>query len=108
MIILIIFSSDNILFPLFLIILPIIKFTSSITNVLTNNLSQPLPNSNTPSSQRYGRELANLTKIYIDKAKNNGKNNSFAFKLIIFYNILIKANVPEEILLKAFPLCAPT
>ena len=83
--------------------LPSSKHTSLVSNVSTNNPLQLPSNNNIPSSQRYGRELANLAKIFIDKAKYSGENNSFSFKLTIFHDICPKANVPQEILLKAFP-----
>ena len=81
---------------------PIVKLTSSVSNVSTNNPLRPALNSNTPSSQGYGRELANLAKMYTDKAKYNGENDSFAFKLTIFRDICARADVLQEILLKAF------
>ena len=33
------------------------------------------------------RELANLTKLYINKAKYNSENNNFDFKLTIFIDL---------------------
>lgn len=80
----------------------IIRSTSLVSNISTNNPFQPLPNINTPSSQGYGQKLANLVKMYTNKAKYSGKKDSFAFKLMIFHDICAKANVPEEILLKTF------
>lgn len=44
-----------------------------------------------------------MLKIYIDKIKYSGKNNSFSFKLTILYDIYTKADKSQEILLKAFP-----
>jgi hypothetical protein len=35
----------------------------------------------------YNKELANLAKLYINKAKYNSENNNFNFKLIIFTNL---------------------
>jgi hypothetical protein len=35
----------------------------------------------------YSKELANLAKLYINKAKYNSENNNFNFKLIIFTNL---------------------
>lgn len=75
-----------------------------VSNISTNYLPYPPLNSNTLSSQGHGRELANLAKIYIDKAKYNSKNNSFSFKFVIFYNICAKTDVSQEILLKTFPI----
>ena len=41
-------------------------------------------------------------KFLPNKAKYNGENNSFSFKLMIFYDICTKADVIQKILLKAF------
>jgi hypothetical protein len=38
-------------------------------------------------TKTYSKELANLTKLYIDKAKYNSENNNFDFKLTIFINL---------------------
>jgi hypothetical protein len=38
-------------------------------------------------TKTYSKELANLAKLYINKAKYNSKNNNFNFKLIIFINL---------------------
>jgi hypothetical protein len=35
----------------------------------------------------YGKELVNLAKLYINKAKYNNKNDNFDFKLIIFIDL---------------------
>jgi hypothetical protein len=35
-------------------------------------------------TKTYSKELANLVKLYINKAKYNSKNNNFDFKLTIF------------------------
>lgn len=51
----------------------------------------------------YGRKLSNLAKIYIDDVKYSGRNNSFTFKLPIFYNICSRADVPSKAKIKAFP-----
>lgn len=42
--------------------------------------------------------------MYTDEVKYSGKNDSFTFKLTIFYNICARADVPQEILLKAFSI----
>lgn len=51
----------------------------------------------------YGKELANLTKMYTDEAKYSGENDSFVYKLTIFHDICYRADVPDEAKLKAFP-----
>lgn len=50
----------------------------------------------------YGRELSNLAKFYTDDIKYNSCNNSFTFKLAIFYNICVRANVLHEAKMKVF------
>ncbi len=93
---------------LFLNIVPpsiplIIKPATSISNVSTNNFSHTPSNSHTLGIQRYGGELANLAKMYTEKAKYSSKNDSFTFKLTIFHNICAREEVPHKIKLMAFP-----
>jgi hypothetical protein len=38
-------------------------------------------------TKTYNKELANLAKLYINKAKYNSENNNFNFKLTIFINL---------------------
>ena len=38
-------------------------------------------------AKTYSKELANLAKLYIDKAKYSGKNDNFDFKLTIFIDL---------------------
>jgi hypothetical protein len=40
-----------------------------------------------PIAKTYSKELANLVKLYTDKAKYNSENNNFDFKLIIFIDL---------------------
>jgi hypothetical protein len=40
--------------------------------------------------------LANLAKIYTEDSKYSGENNNFDFKLIIFYNLCRRANIPKD------------
>ncbi len=82
---------------------PIIKPSTSISNVSTNNFPHALSNSHTPGIQGYGRELVNLAKMYIDEAKYSSENDSFTFMLTIFHDICARADVPHEIKLKTFP-----
>lgn len=51
-------------------------------------------------STGYGRELLNLAKNYIDDTKYSGHNNSFIFKLAIFHNICVGADVLSEAKIK--------
>jgi hypothetical protein len=40
-----------------------------------------------PIIKTYNKELINLIKLYINKAKYNSENNNFDFKLIIFIDL---------------------
>lgn len=56
------------------------------------------------SSKGHKKELLNLAKIYIDNAKCSGYNDSFIFKLAIFYDICSKANILPEVKIKEFSM----
>ena len=51
----------------------------------------------------YGREFANLAKMYTEESKYSGENNNFNFKLTVFHDICSRAAVPEEAKARAFP-----
>ena len=51
----------------------------------------------------YSKKVAIIIKIYIDNQKYNKVNNSFNFKLIIFYNICKRSNLLLEGYIVAFP-----
>ena len=51
----------------------------------------------------HGRELLNLAKIYTNDAKYCDRNDKFIFKLAIFYDICLRADVLPEAKIKAFP-----
>ncbi len=59
---------------------------------IDQNLS-PLP---LPQPKTYGKELANLAKLYTNKAKYSGKNDNFDFKLTIFMDLCQKADIPKQ------------
>jgi hypothetical protein len=40
-----------------------------------------------PIAKTYSKELANLAKLYTNKAKYNSKNDNFDFKLTIFIDL---------------------
>ncbi len=44
----------------------------------------------------YNEEVVTIAKIYIDGQKYNRVNNSFDFKLTIFYNICKRASLPPK------------
>jgi hypothetical protein len=43
----------------------------------------------------YGKELANLAKLYTDKSKYSSENDNFDFKLTIFIDFCQKADIPK-------------
>ena len=55
------------------------------------------------TSLGHGRELSNLAKIYTNNKKYSDRNDSFIFKLAIFHNICLRADVLPETKMKAFP-----
>ena len=42
----------------------------------------------------YSKEIINIAKIYTEEQKYSGINESLNYKLIIFYNIYIQADIP--------------
>lgn len=50
----------------------------------------------------YNKKLLNLAKIHTEKIKYSGRNNSFIFKLAIFYDICLKADVSSNTNMKVF------
>lgn len=52
----------------------------------------------------YGKKLSNLVKNYINKVKYNNYNNSFTFKLAIFYDIYLKADISSKTIIKVFSI----
>ena len=49
-----------------------------------------------------GKKLSNLAKIYTNNAKYSNRNNSFIFKLAIFHDVCLRADVLSEVKMKAF------
>ena len=49
-----------------------------------------------PIAKTYNKELANLTKLYTNKAKYSSENNNFDFKLIIFIDLCQKADILKQ------------
>ncbi len=64
-------------------------------------MDQPIKTSGTG----YGRELANLAKLYSDEAKYSEENDNFSFKLIMFNDMCDRVDVSSEAKLKRFLLC---
>ncbi len=65
------------------------------------SVDQPIKTSGTG----YGRELANLAKLYSDEAKYSEENDNFSFKLIMFNDMCDRVDVSSEAKLKRFLLC---
>ena len=42
----------------------------------------------------YGKEIANIAKIYTEEQKYGGINKNLDYKLIIFYNICNQVDIP--------------
>ena len=54
-----------------------------------------------PTILRWGKQISNIVKMYIEELKYNGINGSFDYKLIIFYNICNRLDVSQEVYNKA-------
>ena len=44
----------------------------------------------------YGKELANLAKLYTNKSNYSGENDNFNFKLTIFMDLYQKADIFKQ------------
>jgi hypothetical protein len=55
------------------------------------------------TSQNFGKELANLAKLYTEESKYTGQDDNFDFKLVIFYDLCGRADVPDGAMAKAYP-----
>lgn len=72
------------------------------TAPIVENLPSAI-NSQAAIDTGHSKKLSNLAKIYTDNAKYSGCNDSFIFKLAIFYDICFRANVLPKAKMKAFP-----
>lgn len=52
----------------------------------------------------HGRKLSNLAEIYTKDVKYSGYNDSFTFKLAIFYNVFFWADVLPKAKIKIFSI----
>jgi len=75
---------------------PVDKPEQSVTKQGTE---QPLEQ----QQQGYGKELANLARLYTDDMKYTGENDNFDFKLTIFHDLCNRADIPDHAKPKAFP-----
>jgi hypothetical protein len=68
-------------------------------NPLVNYQNPPVTQVTDPQTTRaktYGKELANLAKLYTDEAKYSGENDNFDFKLTIFTDFCQKADILKQ------------
>jgi hypothetical protein len=56
-----------------------------------------------PATSGFGKELANLAKLYTEESKYSEENNNFNYKLTIFHDLCDRANVLLRAKAKAFP-----
>ena len=49
----------------------------------------------------YAKEIASMTKLYIEKMKYEGKNDNFEHKLILFHHFCSKTDLSHEMKSKA-------
>jgi hypothetical protein len=57
-------------------------------------------------NQSFGRELANLAKLYTDEMRYSGEKDHFDYKLTIFNDLCNRADIPgdrDDIRIKAYP-----
>jgi hypothetical protein len=66
---------------------------------MDQNLLPPPP---PPQPNTYGRELANLAKLYTNELKYSSNNDNFDFKLIIFIDLYQKANILKQEFCQAY------
>jgi hypothetical protein len=57
-----------------------------------------------PTRSGYGKEIATVTKIYTDDQKYSGVDDSFDFKLAIFYDIYNRSSLPPKGYIATFPI----
>jgi len=57
-----------------------------------------------PVAKTYGKELANLAKLYTDESKYNGENDNFDFKLTIFTDLYQKADILKQEFSQAYSI----
>ena len=53
--------------------------------------------------QSFGKELANLAKMYTDESRYSGENDNFDYKLVIFHDLCSRVDIPDNIKAKAYP-----
>src|SRR6266536_4543583 len=59
-------------------------------------VQDPVQNPQRPPTQNFGKELANLVKLYSNNSKYSNKDDNLDYKLMIFYDLCQKASVPLQ------------
>ena len=67
------------------------------------NPQNPPTRYGTPDTQNYAKEIAMVVKMYTDDQKYSGVDESFDYKLRIFYDICERSGLPPAGYAKAFP-----
>ena len=78
---------------------PLMEYAHLVNHPLSEN---NLPTAIITTSIGNGKKLLNLAKIYTKKAKYSDWNDSFTFKLAIFYNICLRTDVLPDVNIKTF------
>lgn len=86
-------------------------YTQPLSIGPAHTVQNPPPTTSPPvvmlnTSTGHGRELSNLAKIYTDNTKYSGRKDSFTFKLAIFHDICLRADIPPETKMKDSLLCS--
>ena len=87
-------------------ILATIKNRDRIDNTNRNNVPPPPQGNNNPPPQRsgYGKEIANLSKMYTEEQQYGGiGGESFDYKLTIFKDLCSRTEIPSTAYSLAFP-----
>jgi hypothetical protein len=61
------------------------------------------PSATLPATSGFGKELANLAKLYTEESKYSGEDDNFDYKLTIFHDLCDRADVLSRAKTKAFP-----
>jgi hypothetical protein len=81
--------------------------TTQETLLPTSHIETLLPTSHittpTQNAPNYGKEIGIVAKMYTEEQKYGGIDESFDYKLKIFYNICKRAGLPNTAYINAFP-----
>ena len=85
----------------FLLVTASTPLSSPPAQYLHSNTTNTNPNIHLPI---YNKEAVTIIKIYTDNQKYNSINDSFNFKLTIFYNIYRRSSLPPKGYITAFSI----